>query len=452
MNHPDTHRTDPEDFVRTLRATAPYVHAHRGRVFVINVGGEAVADERFERLIYDIALLQSLGARIVLVHGARPQIDALLAERGLAPRLHADHRITDEAALACVKAAVGAVRMEIEARLSTSLASTPMGGARVRVASGNWVTARPLGVRDGVDLQHTGEVRRIAADAIRADLDAGRIVLISPVGYSPTGEIFNLRAEDVATAVASALGADKLIFLIPGDPRQLALAADAGDVGQLPLSRARALLGDESPSEHTIDRRFIRAVVDAAEHGVQRVHLIADNQDGALLRELYTRDGSGLMIDADDAYETTRQAGIDDIGGILALIQPLEREGALVPRSREQLELNLEHFSVMVRDGYVIACYALFPFAEAGAAEFACIAVHPDYRRAGRAAALLRRAEDSARRAGLRQLFALTTQTPHWFVEHGFVRVGLDELPVERRELYNYRRNSIVLKKTLQTP
>ena len=438
-----------QQFVSALRAAAPYVHAHRGKVVVIAISGEAVAAEGFERLIYDIALLHSLGLRLVLVHGARPQIERALKQAGIAPQIVGDRRVTDLASLDCVKAAVGSLRLEIEARLSTSLASTPMGGARLKAVSGNWITARPLGVRDGVDHQHTGEVRRVDAVSLRANLDAERIALVSPIGYSPTGEIFNLRAEEVATAVATALAADKLIFLTASNPRQWPVADDAGDVGQLELSAAAALLDDRKHPLQDSDRHYLEAAVAALRAGVGRAHMLDCNADGALLRELFSRDGCGLLCYSGADYETTRAAGIEDIGGIMQLIQPLEAEGILVPRSREQLELEIASFKVMVRDGLVIACGALFHFPDSHCAELACIAVHPDYRRAGRAERLLGHIEAAARALAVQQLFTLTTHTPHWFIEHGFAKASIDALPMQKRELYNYQRGSLVLQKSL---
>ncbi|SFF39710.1 N-acetylglutamate synthase [Fontimonas thermophila] len=437
----------PADFVAVLRGCAPYVHAHNGRVFVIAFGGEAAERADFDQLIYDIALLHSLGVKLVLVHGVRPQIDARLKARGLERRFVDGVRVTDRATLECVKEAAGALRMDIEARLSTSLASSPMGGARIRVASGNWLIARPLGVRNGVDHQFTGEVRRIDVDTIRQVLDQDRIALLSPIGYSPTGEIFNLRAEDVATAAAIALGADKLVFVTPTNPDQWRLAKDAGDAGQLSQAEGERLLADDARLTE-LDRTYLKAALAATRGGVKRVHLVG-HDDGALLRELYTRDGVGLMLYADPDYEATRDATIEDVGGVLALIQPLEQQGILVPRSREQLELDITHFNVIVRDGLVIACAALFPFPQNQMGELACVAVHPDYRRAGRAAALLKRIEAKARQLGLKQLFSLTTHTPHWFIEHGFRKTTVEALPVQKQRIYNYQRNSLVLIKDL---
>lgn len=436
------------DFVASLRSAAPYVHAHNQRVFVLAFGGETAELADFDKLIYDVALLHSLGVRLVLVHGSRPQIERQLAQQGLSSRFEHGLRVTDRAALECVKAAVGSLRLEIEARLSTSLASTPMGGARLRVSGGNWVTAQPVGVRGGVDYQQTGEIRRVDAESILRELDAGRIALVSPVGYSPTGEIFNLRSEYVATAVATAIKADKLIFMTGSDPDGWKLADDTGDDGQLSLADGERLLAEQRVD--AADRGYLEAALAAARSGVRRVHLLGAQIEGALLRELYTRDGVGLMLYSDAGYdEAIRPATIDDVGGVLALIKPLEEAGVLVPRSREQLELEIGQFYVMSRDGLVIACAALITFPDGRMGEFACVAVHPEYQKGGRAALLLARVEAEARKLGLTALFSLTTHTPHWFIEHGFVAGNVEDLPGERQRFYNWRRNSLVLIKPL---
>lgn len=438
----------PEEYahyVRWFRQSSPYINAHRDRTFVVGFGGEAVADPAFPSLIHDLALLSSLGVRLVLVPGARPQIEARLRERGAEIRYVNGLRLTDAAALQCVKEAVGTVRVEIEALLSMGVANSPMAGYRIQVASGNFVAARPLGVRGGVDYEHTGEVRRIDGAAIRERLGRGDVVLVPPLGYSPTGEIFNLSAEDVALAVAGELQADKLLFLLEGAP----LRGAAGEpVRELTVQEAEACLREQAGSLPDAVLRLLRGSIEACRRGVRRVHLLDRRQDGALLLELFTRDGVGTLLTA-HSFENVRQAGVDDVGGILELIQPLEQEGALVRRSRELLETEIDHFTVIERDGAVIACGALYPHPDDAMGEIACLAVHPDYRRLGRADLLLRQLERQAKARALTKLFVLTTHTAHWFQERGFEPASLDALPMARRGLYNYRRNSKVFIKSL---
>ncbi|MCL5669577.1 MAG: amino-acid N-acetyltransferase [Gammaproteobacteria bacterium] len=431
-------------FVNWFRHAAPYIKTHRGRTFVITFGGEMAADARFAHFIHDIALLNTLGVRLVLVHGARPQIEQVLRERGVKTRYHNGLRVTGSEALACVKQAAGALRVEIEALLSMGVANSPMAGARIRAASGNFITARPLGVRDGVDFEHTGEVRRVDAQALQKALDDNAVVLLSPLGYSPTGEVFNLSAEDVATAVAVELRADKLLCLTEGP----GLADEKKNlIRQLTLSEAQKLLSGKRALDAGV-RRHLVCAVRACQNGVRRAHLINRRADGALLLELFTRDGIGTLI-AGDAYEDTRAATIEDVGGILELIAPLEEEGVLVRRSRERLETEIGYFIVMERDGAVIACAALYPYAKEGVGELACFVVHPDYRDAGRGEALLEQIERKARQQKIKHLFVLTTHAPHWFAERGFKPGSLQDLPVGRQQLYNYQRNSKVLVKKI---
>jgi amino-acid N-acetyltransferase len=434
----------PDNFVDWFRGSSPYIHAHRGRTFVIAFGGEAVADDQFANLIHDIALLHGIGIRLVLVHGARPQIEERLKARKVEMQYINGLRVTDDAALTCVKEAAGAVRVEIEALLSMGLANSPMAGARIQVASGNFVTARPIGVRDGTDYCHTGEVRRVDAQAIESRLDSGAIALVPPLGYSPTGEVFNLSAADVAASVAIALGADKLINLVEykgaTDSRNRVITNMVPRQVDELIARRKQLPEDLLQS--------LNASLDASRSGVKRVHLIDRRQDGALLKELFTRDGIGTLITA-EPYEETRTARIDDVGGLLELLEPLEEKGVLVRRSRELLETEIDCFTLMERDGMAIACAALYPYPQESMAELACVVVHPQYRGGERGERLLEQMENAARQQGIERLFILTTQTAHWFREHGFSQADLKALPMRKRELYNYRRNAKVFIKSL---
>jgi len=437
-------KKEMQQFVDGFRQSAPYINAFRGRTFVIVFGGEVVADKQFATLTHDLALLNSLGIRLLLVHGARPQIEQRLKARRSSFKYVNGLRITDDAALACVKEASGTVRLEIEALLSMGLANSPMAGARIRVASGNFVTARPLGIRDGVDHLHTGEVRRIDHEAIEHQLNDGAIVLLSPTGYSPTGEIFNLTALEVATAAAAAVKADKLICLVDGkgllDSRKRLLR-------QLTLSEAEATLSGRRKLPAEIIEPF-KAAVQVCRNGTQRAHLIDRHRDGALLQELFTRDGVGTLITADE-YEGMRRATIDDVGGILALIEPQEAAGLLVRRSRENIEMEIGDFIIVERDGMIIACAALHPLCDNAVGELACLVVHANYQGMGYGDSLLNAIERSAMEQGLSPLFTLTTRAAHWFRERGFVNSDVKSLPVKRRELYNLQRNSKVLLKPI---
>ncbi|MCU7809533.1 MAG: amino-acid N-acetyltransferase [Candidatus Thiodiazotropha sp. (ex Semelilucina semeliformis)] len=433
----------PDNFVDWFRGSSPYIHAHRNRTFVIAFGGEAVADEQFANLVHDIALLHGIGIRLVLVHGARPQIEEKLNTRGVEMQYINGLRVTDDTALTCVKEAAGTVRVEVEALLSMGLANSPMAGD-IRVASGNFVTARPIGVRDGIDYCHTGEVRRVDAAGIEQRLASGAIALVPPLGYSPTGEVFNLSAADVAASVAIALGADKLINLV--EAKGVTDSRNRLIPNMVPKAVDKLLARRKQLPEDLVQN--LNAALTACRSGVKRVHLIDRKLDGALLKELFTRDGIGTLITA-EPYEETRIAQIDDVGGLLELIEPLEKEGMLVRRSRELLETEINCFTLMERDGMVIACAALYPYSQESMAELACVVVHPDYRGGDRGERLLDHMEKSAKAQGIEKLFILTTQTAHWFREHGFVQGDLKDLPMRKRELYNYRRNSKVFIKPL---
>jgi amino-acid N-acetyltransferase len=438
--HPGT----PEQFVNWFRSAAPYIHAFRGRTFVVAFGGEVVADGKFVGLTHDLNLLASLGVQLVLVHGARPQIEAQLVQRGTRPRYVRGARVTDEAALHSVKQASGQLRVEIEALLSMGLPNSPMANAEIRVAGGNFVTARPRGVVDGVDMQYTGEVRRIHADAIRQRLDRGELVLLSPLGYSPTGEIFNLTMEDVAAETAIALGANKLVFLT-----EQAGVNDASGalLRELTVSEAEAALRtrEDLPEDA---RLYLPAAIKACRAGVPRVHLLSRHVDGALLLELFTHDGVGTMV-ASDPLERLREATIEDVGALLGLIEPLEADGTLVKRSRELLEMEIQRFTLLEHDNLIVGCAALYPFTSEQAAELACLAVHPEYRNTGAGDRLLRQMEGQAREAGVQRLFVLTTRAGHWFVERGFEQRDVSALPEQRQALYNYQRRSQVFVKLL---
>lgn len=431
-------------FVNWFRSTAPYIHAHRGKTFVISFNGEAVDDGQFSDLIEDFALLNSLGIKLILVHGIRPQLEKKLGASGQTSYVYQHLRVTDKETLELAKEAVGTVRTNIEAQLSSSLVNTPMAGAGISVASGNIIIAKPIGIIDGVDYQFTGEVRRVNSSFIAEKLASGHIILVSPLGYSPSGEVFNLRSEEVATAIATAIKADKLILMT----ERTELLTDKNQlIRQLTTEQAEAIL--ESSDDHQDDAYLhLQEAIRASKLGVKRIHLINRKINGGIQLELFTRQGAGTLISV-KPFEDARQATIDDIYGIIELIRPLEERGLLTYRSPETIEKDISKFHIIAQEGLITTCAALYEYPQASMGELACVAVHPSYRTGERGDYLLKMIETKAIAKGLTKLFVLTTQSSHWFVERGFKLASIDELPDEKRTQYNYARRSSILIKNL---
>ncbi|WP_372965186.1 amino-acid N-acetyltransferase [Marinobacter sp.] len=431
------------EWLHGFRHSSPYINAHRGRTVVLTMPGDAIEHRNFINIIHDIALLGSLGVRLVVAFGGRPQIQSRLDEAGLESSFAQGLRITPDDHLPLVMEAIGGLRAYMESQLSMGLINSPMHNARIRVSSGNYVTAKPVGVLDGVDFGYTGRVRRIDTSGIERLLELGHIILLPPMGYSPTGDAFNLSYEDVGSQVAAALKAEKLIVFIDDEG---VLDEDGSLIRELGARQASERLTDNTVTGQ--DVALLKAACDACMKGVRRAHIISYSEDGALLKEMFTRDGSGTLVSGDD-YEQIRQAKAEDIGGILELIQPLEEQGVLVRRSREMLETEIDRFVVAERDGTIVGCAALYYYPEEQAGELSCFAVDPAYRRAGRGDDILMMIEKQARRLGIHQLFVLTTQTEHWFRERGFLPTTVQDLPGPKLATYNPLRNSKVFYKPL---
>ncbi|MFC3285744.1 amino-acid N-acetyltransferase [Litchfieldella rifensis] len=430
-------------FVDWFRNSSPYINAHRGRTFVILIEGEAMACGHGEQLIQDLALLHTLGVRLVVVFGIRPQVEETLTAAGIVPRRHDGRWVADATIMSHVERIAAEQRLWLEARLSLGLPNTPLHGIELTAVSGNLVMAKPLGVRDGIDFDHSGEVRRVRASAIERLLEQGSLVLLPPLGFSSTGEVFDLDAAEVAQQAAVALSADKLILL----GEAAGLHDESGQLQrQLTPFDAEPLRRQATPGSELA--RHLTAACAAARHGVARTHLLSWHDHDALLGELFTRDGVGTMI-TQHRYEQLRPAELSDIAGMLELLEPLERRGMLVARSHERLEHEIDDYLVIERDGMIIGCAALHVFADATLGELACVAVHDDYRGGARGELLLAEIERRAKRQGLTGLFVLTTHTTHWFFEHGFRQAEIDALPPLKRDAYNYARKSKILIKPL---
>ncbi len=433
---------DYSQLIRWFRQATPYINAHRGKTFVMMLSGEAVAHPNISNIIHDIALLNSLGTRIVIVHGLRAQLDAKLEQQNIESQFVQGFRVSDQATMDAAIQASSLIRSQLETRLSMGLPNSPMHGARVRVASANVITAKPAGIIDGIDLQHTGLVRKIDTVAMNTLLDLGNVVLLSPLGYSPTGEAFSLSYKQVASEIAIALQADKLIAFTDRDGIS---NAQGQLLRELDPTSAQKNIADQDQNSEFI--RCAKTAIASVEGGVPRAHLMHYANDGALLQELYTVDGAGTLILSAN-FEVTRQATVDDIPAIIDIISPLEKQGVLVRRDRDKLEDEINYFTVVEREGLIVALAALYPY-DCDSGEIACIVTHPDYRNGTRGANLLNTLEVNARAAGIQRVFVLTTQTAHWFIENGFTEIGLDDLPEAKQSLYNYQRKSKVLSKQL---
>jgi amino-acid N-acetyltransferase len=444
---------DSSQNVKLFRQALPYINAYRGKVFVILLPGEALANANFSNIAHDITLLNSIGVKLVLVHGARPQIDAAMKTAGLNDekhddvhaQLHHQLRVTDAASLEEIKKVVGNLRINIEAKFSADLPNSPMHGADISTVSGNYVSAKPFGVHNGVDYQHTGEVRKVDSDEITRLLDAGKTVLQSNLGFSPSGEVFNLKVEEIAASIAIALTADKLLIY---SAESGILDNDGKAISQLNAEDAQALV-QEKIASNGMDQQLLNLelATKACKGGVKRAQVISYSEEGALLTELFTRDGTGTLITQEN-YELLRDASTDDVDSILELIKPLEEDGVLVERSKDLLENEIEKFSVIEREGMIIACGSLYP-QEGGSGELACLITHPDYRNNNLGQTVLDHIEKNARKEKLKSLFVLTTKTPHWFQERGFEERSIENLPDSKKSLYNYQRNSKIFVKTL---
>lgn len=430
------------EWVDWFRSVAPYIHAIRGKTVVICLAGEMIREDHFNSFIADISMMSAIGARIVLIYGVRPQVEELMGLKAVESRYVSGIRITDAQALSCVKEAAGEVRLDIEAAFSQGLPNTPMAHSQCRVVSGNFVTARPLGIIDGTDYQLTGVVRKVDKEAIKRELDFGNIVLIAPLGFSPTGEAFNLTCEDLASSVAGELKAEKLAFLTNVD----GVRRFGEVVTELTVQEANEFVSKKLVDDEDIYN--LRYALKALNLGVSRVHIVPYALNGGILEEFFTHDGVGTMITSEN-LESLRQATADDVSGLIKLLEPLEEDGTLVKRPREKLEREINRFYVLEHDGIIYGSAALYPFPNEKLGEMGALTVDSAYQGSGDGERLLKHIENEARKVGLTRLFVLTTRTMHWFLKRGFCPASVEDLPIEKRKLYNWQRRSQIFIKDL---
>lgn len=427
------------ELVHWFRQSTPYVNMHNGKTFVIMLDGDTIASPNFVNIINDINLLHSLNLKLVIVFGARYQINDLLLQHQIEPTYYKNIRITDLQSLELVKQAVGKLHYDLSSLLSLRLAHSPL----TNVVSGNFVIAQPIGVDDGIDYQHSGKIRRVNTESIQQQLERNTIVLIGPIAPSVTGENFNLPFEEIAMQIAIKLKAEKLIGF---SNTQGILDENGNTISDLLPHQAEQHLQNliQQDQYHSSQARFLQAAIEVCRAGIKRAHLISYEEDGSLLQELFTRDGVGTQLSM-ELSETIRLATVNDIPALLELIRPLEQQGILVKRSREQLEMEINNYTIIDRDGVIIACAALNCYFEESMAEMSCVAVHPDYRNSSRGDVLLDAIKKRAKQLNIQTLFVLTTRTVHWFQERGFELTTVNTLPEGKRKNYNYQRRSKIL-------
>lgn len=460
------------DFVSMFRRSTPYIKMHQGKTVVIHIASEVLEQGKlFDEIMDDIAVLALLGIRPVLFMGTRLQVDQRLQQKGIGLKYHGVYRISDEETMRVVQEVSQYWRARAEGALSRGRArSGPSGSVGVDVVSGNFFySAQPVGVRNGVDFGQTGEVRRVDTDKMNQHLKRGEIVLMTTLGYSASGEVFNCKTASVASRVAAALGASKLMFLTPaalvrrregsrpttlqslrmGEARNLvhyyreasanpytlpaattpsAAATPAGHLsnGEIDPASNPSTGTPQDSDEYTMT--LLAQCVEALEKGVTRAHLIPAFP-GSLLQELYTTDGSGTLI-ARDLYEGIRLATPADVPGMLELIQPLKAKGILVPRRSDSLlcDVHAGFYYVCVRDTTILAC-SMLKRHSATKAEIGCLVVDERYRREGRGESMLSFLERTAVASGVQKLFLHATLRMQWFLERGFTEAPLEVMP-----------------------
>lgn len=432
----------PSSFTAMFRDMSPYINFHRGTTMVIHLPGQLVESNLFGAVMHDIALLNTFGVKLVLVAGSRPQLNRQLSLRKLSQRFDCGMRITGPMELQCAMDAAGSVRFQIESYLGRGIVNSPGRARTINIASGNFITAQPVGVRGGVDFKNTGEMRRLNVEKVRAALDDGDIVLISSIGYSASGEVFNCLSEQVASKCAIQLDSAKLIFMHNGE--ELIDSRSSSVVQTLVIEQAQQYveLARQDPDISGDFLLYLKESIKACVNGVKRSHLVSRHVDGGLLQELFTRDGEGLMI-TKHMYEGIRMATTNDIVSIMRLIQPLLDDDVLVSRDQEQIESNVDTFTVVERDGAIIACCTLQPY-ENNFAEMGCVAVDPTYRNLGKGNAMLGYIMRKSAAMGVTKLFVLTTRTAHWFLERGFVEATVNDLPPSKLAKIDLKRKSKV--------
>ncbi|MFP4011715.1 MAG: amino-acid N-acetyltransferase [Spirochaetaceae bacterium] len=427
--------------VELIREAFLYADRFRNRTFVFQIDAGVITGAQFSGLVRDIVLLRRLGINIVVVAGARARIDEVLTRYGFEWRMEGETRIVSPDATPFIKMAA----FDTANRVMTLLA-----GQRANAVIGNWVRARAVGVRDGVDYGDAGVVERINTDMVRQVLDQGTVPIFPCVGWNAAGKPYNISSRELAVVISGALVSSKLFFLTEGrEPtrdggKRLPEGVEPGEGGRISrmtVAEAREFVrANEAIKPGDPGVALVRHACEAAGLGVERTHIVDGTAEGVILKEIFSNMGVGTMVHA-NVYQSLRRMERDDVPDVLRLMRPLVAAGYLVPRSEEDLVGALDDFVVYEVDGAIHGCGALHPY-PADMAELAALAVDESYKHIGIGRRIVSFLLERAKERGLRRVFALTTKTSDWFLQFGFRRGDTGDIPDARREHYDRSRNS----------
>lgn len=422
-----------------LRGILQYIPRFRERTFILSIDGAIVTDENFANLLLDVAVLRSLNIRVVLVHGASAQIQNLATEQGVTPSNLDGAGVTDAATLRLALTAANRLTHEILEGLSAN---------DLRAAATNAVIAHPLGILGGVDHLFTGKVERVDVEFLQSLLAQGVLPVIPPLGFDGDGRTYRVNSDTVALAVAEALKAIKLMFITTQD----GLLCQGQLIRQMLVANLEALLEKSKADFPPEQVSKAQCAVAACRAGVQRVHVINGRVDEGLLAEVFSNEGIGTLIYANE-YQQVRRAMKKDVRAILTLTKPSMDTEELVKRTRSSIEKQLGDYYLFEIDRNPVACVALHVYPEAGKAEVAHLYVSPSHENQGIGRKLIQFVENKARDSGLGELIALSTQAFTYFQSKGgFVEGSPDDLPPGRREKYEQsgRRSKVLVKRLMK--
>lgn len=427
--------------VELIREVFLYSNRFDGKCFVIQIGSNIVTDPRFPTLVRDLAILQKSGIRLALVPGAGKRIDEVLKSYEVESRRVNGIRISPPEDMGLIKMAA----FDIANMVMTQLSSQ-----NVDAVIGNWVSARSVGVRNGIDYQDTGVVSKVNVPLLEKVMAEGLVPILPCIGWSNSGTPYNLSSLELASHLAIQLQAEKLFFVSDGvvlEPEYFKLPTEGlvirdGFINRFTTAAAEQFLQFNPQGADQFRFELLKQAATAAKAGVERVHLINGRVEGVILKEIFSAVGQGTMVHT-DPFERIRPMRVDDIAGVLHLMEPNIQNGILVSRTEDDLLELLPEFFVYEDDGTIRGCGALHPYHE-GMAEIAGIAVDPNFSHLGIGQKLVRFLVDKARQLRLHEVFLLTTQTGDFFESNGFRKASIGELPPEKREKYNSQRKSRV--------